>query len=219
MLKALVWKESRELAPLVGLALVAELLFYFPSSLLTMFYYNYSDYSSQIPFVSSTLPNWLLAVGAITGIALGFWQTSGELSRGTFLYLLHRPTEWRTISFVKLAVGTSLTLLVPGVPILAYAIWAAIPGNQPAPFFWSMTVGTWLIWFRLPFFYLGAYLSGLRPGRWLGSRAVPLFATPLLFAFLYVVAVWPVVSLCATLLIEAAYLYVILYVASTRDYS
>jgi len=219
MLKALVWKEARELAPLVALAVVAELLFYFPANLLTQFYQNYSDYSAQIPFVSSSLQNWLLVVGAVVGVAVGFWQTWGELSRGTLLFLLHRPIERRSVFLMKLAVGMALTLLVPGVPILAYAIWAAIPGNQPAPFFWSMTAGTWLIWFRLPFFYLGAYLSGLRPGRWLGSRAVPLFAAPLLFAFVYIFAAWPLVSLCATLLVEATYLFVILFVAGTRDYS
>ncbi len=183
MLKSLVWKESRELAPLVALAVVAELLFYFPTNLLAMFYNSYSDYSSQIPFVSSTLPNWLLAVGAVTGIAVGFWQTSGELSRGTFLYLLHRPVDRRTVFLVKLAVGISITLLVPGVPILGYAIWASIPGNQASPFFWSMTIGTWLIWFRLPFFYLGAYLSGLRPGAGWEAGRLPCLRRPCYLRF------------------------------------
>lgn len=216
MLKALVWKEARELAPLVALAVVAELMFYFPLHMFISM--NYSS-EGQIPFIGSSLPNWLLVVGAVTGIAIGFWQTSGELTRGTFLYLLHHPIERRNVFLVKLAIGVALTLLAPGVPILAYAIWAAIPGNQPAPFFWSMTVGTWLIWFRLPIFYLAAYLSGLRPGRWLGSRAIPLVAAPLLFAFIFIFAAWPIVSLVATLFVEAAYLYVILFVASARDYS
>ncbi len=223
MLKALVWKETRELAPLVALAVIAELLFYLPLNMfpLNMFVsinLNYDD-GGRIPFVKTSLENWLLVVGGATGIALGFWQTAGELGRGTFLFLLHRPVDRTTVFTAKLAVGVALTLLVAGVPILGYALWAATPGTHASPFFWSMTIGTWLLWFRLPLFYLGAYLSGLRPGRWLGSRALPLFAAPLLFLMLSIVASWPLVSVALTLLVELAYLIAIYFVAQSRDYS
>jgi ABC-type transport system involved in multi-copper enzyme maturation permease subunit len=216
MLKALVWKEARELAPLVALAIVAELLFYFPTG---MFFGSYSNYSNQIPFVSSSLQNWLLIVGGVTGVILGFWQTAGELLRGTFLFLLHRSVDRAAVFAAKLAVGVALTLLIVGVPILGYALWAATPGTHASPFFWSMTTATWLLWFRLPLFYLGAYLSGLRPGRWWGSRALPLAATPLLFMLLLVIDSWPAVSLGLTLLLELCYLLAIFHVAATRDYS
>jgi hypothetical protein len=216
MLKALVWKESRELMPLVALAVVAELLFYFPTG---MFITTYSDYSSQIPFVSSKLQNWLLIVGAVVGVALGFWQTTGELQRGTFLFLLHRPIDRAIVFAIKLLLGVAVTLLVAGVPILGYAIWAATPGTHASPFFWSMTAATWFMWFRLPVFYLGAFLSGLRPGRWSGSRALPLAATPLLFLLMYATFPWPLLAVIVTLAIEAAYLYAIFFIAATRDYS
>ncbi len=218
MLKALVWKESRELAPLVALAVIAELMFYFPLNMFISMNMNYSD-QGRIPFVSTSLENWLLVVGGATGIALGFWQTAGELSRGTLLFLLHRPVERTTVFTAKLAVGVVLTLLVAGVPILGYALWAATPGTHASPFFWSMTTATWLMWFRLPLFYLGAYLSGLRPGRWLGSRALPLFAAPLLFLLLFIVAYGPLVTVVLTLLVELAYLVAIYLVAQSRDYS
>ena len=216
MLKTLAWKESRELLPLVALAAVAQLLFYFPTELFTG---SYNSSEDQIPFLSSSLQNWLLIVGGAAGVALGFWQTTGELHRGTFLFLLHRPIDRATVFAVKLCVGVAITLLAVGVPIFGYALWAAIPGTHASPFYWSMTVPVWLLWFRLPLFYLGAFLSGLRPGRWIGSRALPLLGTPLLFLILYVGQIWPLTTLVVTLALEAAYVYAIFFIAATRDYS
>jgi ABC-type transport system involved in multi-copper enzyme maturation permease subunit len=215
MLKALVLKESRELMPLVALAIVAELLFFLPAGLIPIAAEN----TDSIPFVSTWLQTWLLIIGGMTAVAMGFWQTSGELARGTLLFLLHRPVDRSTIFAIKLLVGISVTLLIAGVPIFAFALWAAAPGTHASPFFWSMTTTTWLIWFRLPLFYLGAFLSGLRPGRWFGSRALPLAAALPLFILLAVTSQWPAVTLLLTLAIEACYLWVIFFIASTRDYS
>lgn len=215
MLKALVWKESREMMPLVALAIVAELLFFLPAGLIPIA----SEHSNSIPFVSTWLQTWLLIIGGMAAVAIGFWQTSGELARGTLLFLLHRPVDRSTIFAIKLLVGIGVTLLIAGVPILAFALWAATPGTHASPFFWSMTTEVWLTWFRLPLFYLGAFLSGLRPGRWFGSRALPLAAALPLFILLSVGSLWPSARLLLTLAIAACYLWVIFSVASTRDYS
>ncbi len=215
MLKTLVWKESRELAPLVALAIFAQLLL----PLVTMLPVFLLTESRRIPFVNDWFTAWILFVGTLAAIAIGFWQTTGELVRGTFLFLLHRPLDRLSIFSIKLLVGVVLTLLVAGLPLVIYALWAATPGTHASPFLWAMTTGSWLTWARLPVIYLGAFLSGLRPGRWLGSRALPLAAALLFYLLLFSLAAWPWIALIATLAVEAGFLVVICHVAATRDYS
>ncbi len=217
MLKTLVWKESREVLPLVALALVGQLLL-FLSTRITLFG-TYNE-SGTIPFLTSDwVPTWILIAGGLTAVVLGYWQTSGELLRGTFLYLLHRPIDRRTAFVVKLLLGITLVLLVSGLPLLIYSLWAASPGTHASPFFWSMTVGSWQFWSHLPLFYLGAFLSGLRPGRWLGSRGLPLAAGLLAYLSVFLFGFWPWVTLLSGLLLEGWFVFTILFVAETRDFS
>ncbi len=217
MLKTLTWKEARELLPLVALALVAQGLLLVAASGLSIVPVVTSN--RVIPFVDHSLGNMLLYVGGIAGLAIGLWQTLWESGRGTFQFLLHRPVERASVFTVKLAVGIAMTLLISGLPILAYALWAALPGTHASPFFWSMTTWAWLTWFRLPVVYLGAFLSGLRPGRWFGSRALPLGAAVLAYLALIATVQWPWASLLTTLAVEACFVLVIYRVAATRDYS
>jgi len=216
MLKALVWKETRELAPLVALAVVAELLYFLPPELLVL---NRTE-ADGIPFVSDGLTTWMLVIGGLAGVMFGFWQTIGESVRGTYPYLFHRPVSREMVLLIKLGVGVSLMLLISGVPILWYAVWAATPGTNASPFFWAMTVTTWQACIQLPVLYLAAFLSGLRPAAWLGSRALPL-ASALPLSLLLVLAglLSPWLQLAGALAIEACLVYVIFFVLSTRDFS
>lgn len=216
MLKMLVWKESRELLPLVVLAFVGQGLYLLSTRV--SYFGTYND-QGVIPFIDDWLPTWMLVIGSVAAVGLGFWQISAELSRGTFLFLLHRPVDRTAIFTIKLLVGIGLTLLIAGLPLLGYSWWAASPGTHASPFFWSMTTGMWLGWFGVPLFYLGAFLSGLRPGRWLGSRAFPLGASLLAFVMVFALGFWPVIALVATLLLEACFLLCICFVAATRDFS
>lgn len=216
MLKALVWKEARELAPLVILAAISELLYFLPPELLVL---NQAE-SGGIPFVSDGLTTWMLVIGGLAGVVFGCWQTIGESVRGTYPYLFHRPVSRETVLLIKLGVGVSLMLLISGVPILWYALWAATPGTHASPFFWAMTATTWQVWIQLPVFYLAAFLSGLRPAAWLGSRALPLAcALPLSLLLVFAGLLSPWLQLAGALAIEAWLVYVIFFVLSTRDFS
>jgi hypothetical protein len=161
----------------------------------------------------------MLYLSGFAALTLGFWQTLWESGRGTFLFLLHRPVPRSSVFTIKLAVGLAATLLVSGLPILLYALWAAVPGTHASPFYWSMTTWAWLLWFRLPIIYLGAFLSGLREGNWFGSRALPLLVALLATVAIAALESFPMLSLLATLLIEAWFVVVIYRVAATRDYS
>jgi hypothetical protein len=225
MLTALARKEMREILPLVAVAMVAELCLAGTAmgmhlGLDLFFYQSYQ----AIPFVSdqATIGRRFFYVAGVMACAVGLWQTLMESSRGTFQFLLHRPFERNAIFGTKLAVGMICVLAVSATPILCYALWAATPGNHASPFQWSMTGWAWRLWAQMPLLYSGAFLSGLRPARWFGSRCLPLASAVALILVGEAFAVWivgPVPIFAASLAAVAIYIVAILHVGRTRDFS
>ena len=153
-------------------------------------------------------------------LLVAFRQTSWESSRDYFLFLLHRPVPRWAVFASKLAVGAVASALCVVAPIVVLGLWAAAPGTHPSPFRWSMTTQTWCLTAGMMLPYFGAFLSGLRPGRWVGTKLLPLIASilctvlcmqPLLNGHLFV-------SLGLTLAATAGFVVSILHVASERDY-
>ena len=81
-------------------------------------------------------------IGALA-IALGLKQSAWEAGQGTYYFLLHRPASRKFIFGTKLATGAAIVLVIGGLLMLFYAMWAATPGNSATPFFWSMTLAAW----------------------------------------------------------------------------
>jgi ABC-type transport system involved in multi-copper enzyme maturation permease subunit len=225
MVPALVRKELRETRAFAALALILYLIFVSKltgqggpllASLLT-FAVGMGRVPAEIPFVQDQFQPVLLLIGGALAIALGLRQSAWEPSQGTALYLLHLPLARRTILATKLLTGIGLLLACTLLPILAYAAWAATPGTHPGPFEWTMTGPAFRIWSLLPLVYLGAFASGLRPGRWFGSRLLPLFASLPAVLVLYEAPPWwlmgPLLVLVAAVLVSD-----ILWVAATRDF-
>jgi len=131
---------------------------------------------SEVPFVQDNFESMLFFIGGALAIALGFRQSAWEPSQGTALYLLHLPMCRRAIIVTKLMTGIGLLLFCTLLPIVSYAIWAALPRMHAGPFEWSMTGPAFRTWLTLPLVYLGSFASGIRPARWFGSRLLPLFS-------------------------------------------
>ena len=216
MHKALVIKELRESAGIVALAalgvayVLAELT---ATPLLPWQSRNLYSY----PFVRDSLPFYLWLLGGGLAIALGFRQTAWELSHGTYFYLLHRPVSRRTVFGLKLLVGAVLVVLMNGLLVALYAWWAATPGHFEAPFFWSMTVPAWQQWLSLLPVYFGAFLAGIRPGRWFGSRLLPLVAA-ILAAIVASALPWCWLGVAISLAASAILITATLYYVRKRDY-
>jgi len=177
------------------------------------------------PFVEDegSFYTWFIFLTLSMAIGLGLRQTLGESVRGSYPFLLHRPAGRRWLIGVKLLVGGGLYLACSAVPILAYALWAATPGTHPSPFDWSMTAPAWYISFGMTSLYLGAFLTGIRPGRWYRSRILPMAAALFLayVAAICVFALGPVPELWAYLTLavfDVWMIAMILFVARTRDY-
>lgn len=180
MIKALVLKELRESAGIVAVAALALLYCFLQLTKANVALPVWSQLSLHlqegIPFVSDQILDCLAIVCGGLAIALGLKQSAWELNRGTYHFLLHRPIARNTIFATKLTVGVLLMVALPTVMLLAYAWWAATPGNSAAPFYWSMTVPAWRCVLAMTILYLTAFLSGLRPARWFGTRLLPLVA-------------------------------------------
>jgi hypothetical protein len=119
---------------------------------------------------------------------------------------------------VKLYVGMALCLVCAAAAILAYACWAATPGTHASPFEWSMTAPTWEVWITMPIVYLGAFLSGIRPARWVGSRLAPLVAAGVLAVLIVKFSRWPVVGFGSIALLSIVLASSIFFVVRTRDF-
>jgi hypothetical protein len=216
MWKALVYKELRETRGLAALALLAYLFLLY--NLIALAVKLGTIASSEIPFVGVGLEGVFIFISVLLATAVGLKQTIGESLGNTWLFLFHRPVErWKLVA-LKLAVGMTVVLSLMALPILVYAHWAATPGTHASPFEWSMTRNAWQGWLAMTPIYLAAFLVGLRPGRWFGSRLLPLAGTALVTVMIQGFPWWWPAGALAILLLDAWLAAAIFYVAKTRDF-
>ena len=69
-----------------------------------------------------------------------------------------------------------------------------MPGKHASPFFWWMTATAWEAWGVIAIVYLAAFLAGIRPARWFGTRLLPLAAGGVLAALLRLPMFWPLLG-------------------------
>ena len=218
MLKALVYKELRETGWIALIALLAYAGFAVTCAghqVLPMF----GAENHGVQFLGGSFSGSMGMVSFCFVISLAIRQTTVESSRGTWLFLLHRPLSRAWIVAMKLAVGLGLYLGCSAATILAYAAWAAQPGRHPSPFYWWMTADVWENWAILTLLYFGMFLTGIRPARWFGTRLLPLVAMMAISLFVGGFPGCRGLRLAIVVLIGAAMASIILYVAQTRDYS
>jgi len=233
MYKTLVMKELRETALIWGFA-VAAIAYAIFSVLIganrlsfegvpllgwIMQQASLSGFNRNFIFLDAGLETKFTTMSVLFTIGVGLLQTLGESVRGTYPFLLHRPMSRRRIIAVKLAVGTGVYLGISGGAILILGLWSATPGTHPSPFEWSMTAGVWRIWIVMPIFYFGAFLTGIRPARWYGSRLFPLIAAVF---FYFLASSFPngfASNAAMTILIVACFTVCIFVASEDRDYS
>ena len=220
-MKALALKELREVFGIAAVALAAYLALVVSLMGAKVFYWvpGMPSGTAGVPFAKGEFTGFFTWVSVVFAAALGFRQSAWESGRGTFLFLLHRPVSRRSIIVNKLVVGAGLVFVCASLPILLYACWAAVPGHHPSPFAWSMTEPAWRLAFLMPLLYLGAFLSGLRPARWFGTRLLPLSASVLFVVLLNVLPWWWSAGFPAALLLYGLLVANVCFVARVRDYT
>lgn len=220
MWKAMIWKECRECAVLAGLGAVVMLVLTAGAVHHSFAFYNFGD--TSIPFVFEGYSTFMFVVCTF-GWLLGLQQTFWESKQKTWLFLLHRPMQRENIIQSKLLAGLAVYLLITVVPLLIYCFWAATPGTHASPFSWSYTERWWRVILGGVVFYEAGFFCGLRPGRWFGSRLIPLLGTNLLMATLQsLIESWvipPWVGYVATILIAIVFYVQLLDQARAQEYS
>jgi len=217
MLKALVIKELRESAGVVALALIAMIVvcaeLHGIDEIGTPRFLEIRD---RFPFVSDDFFSRFALVIFPLAAVLGIKQSAWELGQNSYQFLLHRPVQRSFVFNTKIIVGCGLVFVIGGLAIVAYALRVAIPGSSPTPFLWSMTADEWQIVLCALVVYLGAFLSGIRPAHWFGTRLAPVMTAggaAFVFSFL---SGW--LAFIASALVAALYLAGIFYYANDRDY-
>lgn len=218
MYRAIVYKEFRENVGLGLLALIAFLLLIVSMTGIDVLPWLLGRVGS-IPFVMDGFLDRFGWIAGLLAAGLALRQTLMESVRGTWLFLFHRPIDRRRLIAVKMLVGLAIYLVVSAVPILVYGWWAATPGTHASPFYWSMTLPVWQLWLSLTAGYFAAFLTGVRPGRWFGSRLWPL----VMAGFCVFLLQAPVFSwglrLAGLIVVDAVLVACILFVVQTRDFS
>ncbi len=221
MLRAIVIKELREIRGIALLIAAAYLYLAMVSANPRLL--PFAQGAMFTPFVHQDFFTiWFVWISLAVVIALGLRQTIGESVQGTYPFLFHRPSTRNRLMAAKLAVGSSIYLACGALAILAVGLWAAAPGTYHGPFEWSMTVQTWILWLATTVVYLGAFLVGVRPACWFGTRLFPLLAAGVLMfgvMMMYYLTYWPWLAVALILTIDAGMVAVIVLVVRTRDYS
>jgi hypothetical protein len=223
MIRAIVTKELRETWAYAALALALAMVYVCRQTGIWSGFLNLIlswvpglSERALLPFIQSGFGATFGLIAFVLAMALGFRQSVWEGSQGTALYLLHLPLPRHTYFLTKLSTGIGLQLACTSLPILWYACWAAWPGTHPAPFEWSMIGQVIRLWLLTPLVYLGAFASGIRPARWIGSRPFPLVAVAIPAFFIYTTS-W-LVGLSLLVIISAGLISDILLEACTRDF-
>jgi hypothetical protein len=218
MIKSLVWKELRELLPVIVAAIAAECFLIGGLLRLGNHQQGYSRGELEViwPFLYTT--------AVLYAVVSGLWQAGREALGGHYQFLLHRPLRREAIVGTKITFGAIACLLVVGAPLVWFAVWANRVVRDPRIADFSMPA--WSLCAGILILYVAAFLSGLRPGRWYGSQFFPLLAGIVLYILHQVVADDPYLPaslwvpwLMFGLAIEFFFVIAILHVGRTRDFS
>ena len=223
MWKALLSKELRECGLYAGLALVAEIHWIGAGMGLPLIPYLGGTNDYAIPFIpyyyrDNREVNFVI-IGVLAAVVLGFHQTMWESWRQTALFLLHRPMSRPRIFAAKMVAGSSLVLVIMGIPLLVYCLWAAAPGTHASPFYWGMSEPWWRGVIVAVACYFGALLTGLRPANWIGSKAWPLAAAIVMAVGLGMIpGRWAPCAYVGLIALMAGLIVSILDVVRTREF-
>jgi ABC-type transport system involved in multi-copper enzyme maturation permease subunit len=167
-MKALVRKEMRENVRLAALGLVVHTL---------MLVQQYREYVASPTNMSQPLADsgilWSTAwFCGIFGAVLGWLQIHNERRPDLWAFLIHRPMTRTGIFLGKIMGGLGLYVLVVGLPLLGFIVWARLPGHVAAPFELAMLrpVAAYALVGLL--YYFAGMLSDLRQARWYASRVL-----------------------------------------------
>lgn len=168
-MKAILWKEFRELAKWAALGLVGLLV----AELYALLSLSGEANSIRDITLASTIFTTMSFFGcAAIGVGLGLLQMLPERSRDRWATLLHRPLDPRLILGAKLIAGTILYLAATVIPLIVSTLYVLTPGQFAVPFVPELMIPALChLVVGLSLYFL-AVLICLERSRWLGRRGI-----------------------------------------------
>jgi hypothetical protein len=165
-MKAMIWKELRESAHWVGMAVAGFLLLI---AMMIPMQPPVMGHGHDAGLLEVFL-GWPVVLGPLFGAGIGIMQTVRELRRDHWAFLVHRPATRTSLFFGKVAAGLLMYFAAVGVPFVAIVAWIAVPGHIAVPFMVELALPGVADILLGVVFYFAAILTCVRSARWLGSR-------------------------------------------------
>jgi hypothetical protein len=180
---ALLWKECREVAPVIGLIALAWSLIW-----ATILWGAAGRMVENFESSAAPMLNIAAICGPIAALIVGFAQHIRESRPDRLGLLLHRPVARSTLFWCKTAAGLGLCVPALALPVLAAYWWASNPANVPQPFTWSMLLAPLAdILSGVPYYFAGILVAQRMDARWYGARLLPV-AAPIVASVAEVIA-------------------------------
>lgn len=223
MSKSLIRKELIEagavtaIATVIYLIIVGAEIYEFRSYQIRSHHNHYSAGVWVSLFTRDLYPLCILVPASFAAL-LGLVQTVSESIQGTWGYLLHLPPARQRVIRIKLTSGLVAYTLCSG-SFLAICVLVALSRQTVIrPLEWWMISPVMQCIVSGVLIYLGAFLTGLRPARWYGSRLLPLVGVSGLWGLLLYVPSWWVFGFPLLLVLCVVLIAMIFHVAEIRDY-
>jgi len=124
--------------------------------------------------VSSSIAAAVLVGSSLFALALGLLQSFFDLRTDSRAFLLHRPTETRSVFWGKLAAGFVAHCLAWAIPLLMAAIYLESMGPERLPVSWSNVVLAAACCITSFLFHPAGMWMACREARWVGTKCLPL---------------------------------------------
>lgn len=173
--------------------------------------------TSIMPLVTGEATLGAAWIAVTFSVALGLSQAI-EFNRRSSIFLMHMPISRQQLVWAKLMLGGVLLLVVFVSSILIASFAFALP-HRTAPFYWSMSLDLWRVVLTSTMVYLTAFLCGVRPASWFGTRLLPIVGI-CVFAFaIQLIPFWWLITPVLILFVDWLLITTIMYFAETRDYA
>ena len=172
-MKALLWKELRQIAPWGALMLAAMSAVTLGSLYSEWYRYDLTHLWSQV---------WVMIVFGASGaaFALGVLQTVLEVRRDQWAFLIHRGLSPTQIFLAKAGAGLSVYAVIAVAPAIIGVAWCLWNGVDQSTLTWYHALPLLISFLASAAFYFSAMLAIVWKGPWYFSRLLPLVAPALL---------------------------------------
>lgn len=165
-MKALIWKELRQLMLWGSLLLLAV------TGLIVAILYTGFDHNPY-QFPTKDLPATMILCAGGAALVLGLLQTILEVRRDQWAFLIHRGTPASQIFRAKVIAAAIYYGVIVLVPLVISIVWIRRGGIDHYPFTWALMVPTLSVIVASFGFYFAGVAAVVWKGPWYISRLFP----------------------------------------------